>query len=484
MRKLDQPDSCSNRRFGDARASYAALAIWLALSNAAAQSVPAQEPDTVRVAYAVTEDWSSGFSAELTISNDASWTIADWALSFQFAPQIDSIWNARIVSHQGPTYVVGPADASWDDGELAPREVVKIGFVAQGSARERPAGAYLNGAPIRLDGSSPAPRVVPPAVVPGKEWPRQVLAPYVDATAWPPVDLSAAAELTGVRHFRLGFVVAASPTRAVPTWGGTQSATSSYRLREINTLRAQGGDVAIAFGGATGSELALATRSVPELAAAYKAVIDAYGASNVEFDIEGAALADRDSIERRSAALATLGEWVRSERRTLDIWLTLPVSPDGLPPQALDVVRSAIGHGVDLRGVNAMAMDYGPAAVPDPDGRMGALAILAARRLEAQLRAVYARSATRARYADTWPMIGITPMIGRNDVPGEIFHTRDAHEVLAFAVDNGIGLLSFWSMNRDRACESELPAVSAACSGVSQQEYEFTRILRSFASGR
>jgi hypothetical protein len=459
--------------------------IGLAVS-AAGQHAPrasAQASDAVRVKYTIKEDWKNGFTADLAITNEADWAIGDWRVSFTFAPQIDNVWNARVVSRTGATYVLGPVEASWDDGELAPGETVTIGFVARGSAGDLPTAGSLNGAPLLIPGSSPAPRPAVPAVVSAPHWPAEAFAPYVDATAFPPVDLAAASSELGVRRFRLGFVVAASATSAVPTWGGTRSATS-YRLGEVNALRRQGGDVAIAFGGAAGTELALAARSHSELAGVYKQVVDAYGARSVDFDLEGAALADRPSIERRTEALVLLQEWSRAEGAALDIWLTLPVSPRGLTPAALSVVRTALARGVEIRGVNAMAMDYGSAVAPNPDGRMGALAIQAAQSLEVQLAGVYEQLGKVPSRGDIWQSIGITPMIGRNDVLAEVFKQSDARQLLAFASEKSIGLLSFWSFNRDRACDDPETQVSPLCSGISQRDREFTQIFRTYGAPR
>lgn len=87
-----------------------------------------------------------------------------------------------------------------------------------------------------------------------------------------------------------------------------------------------------------------------------------------------------------------------------------------------------------------MAMDYGPEVAPNPVRHMGYYAVLAAQRTLAQLRAAGFPNAK----------IGITAMIGVNDVPEEIFTISDATRVVNFAIQTAyIGLLSFWSINRD-----------------------------------
>ncbi len=449
----------------------AALLAWIMIcAPALAQS----GRDTVTVAYEIKSNWQTGFSAEITIRNDASWTIGDWALSFRFLPEITSIWNARIVSHDGGAYLIGPADAKWDDGQISPAKTITIGFVAKGSADARPAEARLNDAPVLFGVGSAAPRPKAAIVVSSKPWPEQVFAPFVDVTAWPPVELPAMAGRLPVRYFRAGFVVAQSAAQPLPSWGGVRPADGSFLLRDIDALRAMGGDVAIAFGGAAGAELAVAARSAPELAAAYKSVIDAYGARVVDFDLEGQSLA-RNVVARRSEALAILRALMRTEGRALEIWLTLPLSPNGLTPEGAEAVRSALASNVALSGVNGMAMDFGSAAAPNADGRMGAYAIEAARGLAVQLHKLAAAART-----PLVPRVGVTPMIGRNDVPGEIFRQDDARQLLEFAAANDFSLVSFWSVNRDRPCDQPTVSANPLCSGIEQAPEEFTRIFQAF----
>src|SRR5262245_46410073 len=125
-------------------ATSLAVTTLLALALTFAERIPAQDSDTVRVTYVVTSQWTTGFDGELTIRNDSRRGIEEWRLSLQLSPQITSIWNARIVSRSGNRYVLGPVDASWDDGEIASGETIKIGFVAKGAATALPTNAVLN----------------------------------------------------------------------------------------------------------------------------------------------------------------------------------------------------------------------------------------------------------------------------------------------------------------------------------------------------
>ena len=77
--------------------------------------------------------------------------------------------------------------------------------------------------------------------------------------------------------------------------------------------------------------------------------------------------------------------------------------------------------------------------------------------------------------------IGITPMIGVNDVAGEIFTLADAQALLDYArSDPNIALLSMWSVARDNGNGAGSPWASPEYSGLAQQPYEFAGILKGF----
>ncbi len=309
----------------------------------------------------------------------------------------------------------------------------------------------------------------------------QMFAPYVDMTLWPTYDLVAAARDQSIKFFTLAFVVADSQGK--PAWGGY----SEYALgtefdtkmrAQIAGVRALGGDVIVSFGGAANRELAEVITSATALQAAYQSIIDAYGLTQIDFDIEGAAVAQRASVDRRNVAIAGLQQAAAAAGRKLEVSYTLPVLPTGLTPDGVYVLQSAVQRGVNLDVVNIMAMDYGDSAAPSPQGRMGDYAIQAATNLFNQLKSVYGSAKTDAQL---WQMVGITPMIGLNDVTTEVFDQQEAREVLAFAEQLGIGRLSFWSLNRDRQnLGGTLNHVDLMSSSILQSQFEFSRIFGTF----
>jgi hypothetical protein len=304
----------------------------------------------------------------------------------------------------------------------------------------------------------------------------------VDATLWPYYDFVAAARTSGVRYFTLAFVQ--SDTQGNPTWGGYASLPANGTETEIGlaakvtALRALGGDVAVSFGGAAGTELAEKLTDVNALANAYRTVINAYNLTHIDFDIEGAAVAHKPSIDRRSQAIALLQREAAAAGKELHVRFTLPVLPSGLTPDGVYVLQSAKQYGVRVDMVNVMTMNYGSSAAPNPQGRLAEYAIEAATSLFGQLTAVFGGTTTEAQ---RWRMIGLTPMIGMNDLQTEIFDQQEARELAAWAEQRDIGLLSMWSINRDyQHPNGVLNYVDLKSSSLLQSPLEFCGIFNTF----
>ncbi|SER79833.1 Protein of unknown function [Butyrivibrio fibrisolvens] len=64
-----------------------------------------QEEDYT-VTYEVIADWGTGFTGQVTITNNTDKTIEDWGLEFDFANEITQIWNGIIEQHENGRYVI------------------------------------------------------------------------------------------------------------------------------------------------------------------------------------------------------------------------------------------------------------------------------------------------------------------------------------------------------------------------------------------
>jgi chitinase len=303
-----------------------------------------------------------------------------------------------------------------------------------------------------------------------------VYAPYVDVTAWPTPLLDVIGVQHGIQQFTMAFVVSGN-SQCVPSWGGVQnigSGNTSDLLTSLSTslanYRAKGGEVSVSFGGANGVPLMQACTSAATLQGAYQTVIDSYALTHIDFNMEGASQQDTAAITRNFQAVHALQSAMTAKGKTLHVTLTLPVMPTGLTQDGVNVLNSAIANNVVFDAVNVMAMDYGGASIG-----MGQAATQGASSLYSQIDTAFKSAGQTKTDAQLWQMVGVTPMIGMNDVQGETFTLADAQSVLNVARADGFGLLSNWSVGRDQACPNIGAYTSPSCSGIQQTPYAFAR---------
>lgn len=437
----------------------------------------------VGAAYTKTSDWSTGYTAQYVITNDSGQAKGDWTLEFDLpsGATLSSLWNGESTV-RGQHVTVQPP--SWDKDGLAAGESVTVGFVVNGSAN--PTGCLIDSANCSVDsGATPEPSGRPtetatptpsatatasptasatptPSETSGSGTTTSAgFAPYVDTSLYPAFDLLAAATATGVKDYNLAFITDGGG--CTPKWGGVTDLAGDGVASQIGALRAKGGDVRVSFGGAAGSELATTCSSADALATAYGKVVDAFDLTKVDFDVEGGALPDTAANTRRAQAIAKL----QQQHPSLDVSFTLPVMPEGLTQDGVNLLSNAKSNGVSINTVNIMAMDYGPAY----SGDMGTYAEQAATATQAQVKSVLGLSDSAA-----WKAVAVTPMIGVNDVTTEIFKVEDATQLVAFAKSKGLGWLSMWSATRDKQCAGGAKNFAdATCSSIVQDANAFSK---------
>jgi chitinase len=289
-----------------------------------------------------------------------------------------------------------------------------------------------------------------------------MFAPYVDVMLFPTYSIANAAKVTGAIYYTLAFIIA--DTAGEPRWGGLIEMKDNFYAQEIAQIRAIGGDVIISFGGALGTELAVSSQNsnLDLLVSRYERVIKQYNVNMIDLDIEGASLDNKASVELRNLALAKL----QTNMPNLKVSYTLPVLPSGLGPSALTLLRHALLVNVRIDVVNIMTMDFGVSQAPDGVTKMSEYVLSAAKATQAQLLGIFVEK----NYG-----LGITVMIGQNDVKTEIFTQSDANILVKFAKETSyISRLSMWSMNRD---VNNVNGELYASSKIIQSDLEFTRLL-------
>lgn len=89
--------------------------------------VEKQENNVLDGTFKVAAHWNTGFSAEITLTNNTDEVIHDWAVAFDLPYDIVSIWNGVIVSNEKGIYTVKNAGYN---SEIKPGQSVTIGFNA------------------------------------------------------------------------------------------------------------------------------------------------------------------------------------------------------------------------------------------------------------------------------------------------------------------------------------------------------------------
>lgn len=297
----------------------------------------------------------------------------------------------------------------------------------------------------------------------GAGWPARVFAPYMYIGADDHFQITQCDDACGQKFYTIAFIIADKQHN--PAWDGRISVGQNLYADQITSIRSRGGDVIVSFGGADGTELAIAETNAAALESKYQSVIDQYKLSWLDFDVEGSALAKKDVNERRNAALARL----QKKNPGLTITYTLPVDPNGISDESQQLLTDAKTKGLQVHSVNVMTMDFG--AHFSKDRRMSDVSIASAIKAREQCQSI-----------DPAIQMGVTAMIGQNDEHGEIFTQQDARALTKWAeAQPWVCSLSFWASNRD-AGKSGKKGSDNNTSGIEQKPWEFTLIFKPFTT--
>ncbi|WP_034590364.1 fibronectin type III domain-containing protein [Hamadaea tsunoensis] len=287
-----------------------------------------------------------------------------------------------------------------------------------------------------------------------------------------PQDIASAMAASGAKYFNLAFVLDSGG--CTPAWNGDAAHTVSADTTVtavVNAVRANGGDVAISFGGYNGTELGATCGSASSLANAYQAVINKYNLTRIDLDYEGDDLDANTSV--RFGAIKILQNNAAAAGKQLHVTATLPMTTIGFSGGGVDELNAAKAAGVTFDLVNIMAFDYGLTNA----GNMVDSVKLVADAAKNQMKTIYGYDDATA-YAH----LGLQLMNGHTDQPSELFLQSDFTALRTYAQTNHFGWMAYWALNRDRQCDPSVPHnwADGTCSSVTQQPYDFSKIVAAY----
>jgi chitinase len=252
----------------------------------------------------------------------------------------------------------------------------------------------------------------------------------------------------------------------VVTWAfvkGDTSVVNSQVIADFKAFQAVGGKVIVSFGGEGGPYLEESLGADAEFAA-IDTLIQKTGVYGLDFDIEGERLPKSGLNDQRSKVIAR----IQQKYPSLYISFTLPSSTNGVIQDGVRLLQNAISNGVRVDMVNIMVMDYYDNNL---GSRWGQTAVASGEGTVQTLRGLYPQKST----AELYKMLGLTAMIGKND-DNTVFSVADTITISNYAKDKNIGLISFWSIERDQTgTNGDLGTQSK----VNTRDFEFHQAITS-----
>ena len=270
---------------------------------------------------------------------------------------------------------------------------------------------------------------VPQSASAADSYPAHYSAPYLELSDSSVGDMAADLAATGTKYYTLAFLIPNGGCNQI--WEASGQGVGAFNT-QIQALKNAGGTVAVSFGGAVGGEVALTCTNVTSLQAAYANVVNTYGITHLDFDIEESTFQNAAANTRRNQALAAL----QTANPAVAVDFTLAVAPNGLPTAQLNLLKDAVAKGVKINAVNIMTMDFGDGENALADAKSAANAT------HTQLAQIFPGLTS----AQLWNKIGLTPIAGQND-DNEFFSQADAQSLETFAATNGVQKLAFWELH-------------------------------------
>ncbi|MEU8617454.1 carbohydrate binding domain-containing protein [Streptomyces sp. NPDC048623] len=286
-------------------------------------------------------------------------------------------------------------------------------------------------------------------------------APYLYLGWGEPPSAASVMSATGIKTFTMAFILSSGGCN--PAWDGTRPLAGGTDQSTINAIRNAGGDVVPSIGGWQGNKLGPNCATAADLAGAYQKVIDAYGLKSIDVDIENTDEFENAAVQDK---ILTALKTVKADNPGLKTILTFGTSTTGPTYWGNRLIEQSKALNANIDVFTIMPFDFNGGA--DMYGNT----VNAADGLKNKLKSTFGWSDATA-YAH----VGISGMNGLSDqqettTPAIWTQIRD------WANANHIARLAFWSVNRDRGCAGG--GVTSNCSGISQDNWQFTKITAGF----
>ena len=301
-------------------------------------------------------------------------------------------------------------------------------------------------------------------------WPNQVVAPFVDMSAWTPLsseyslsgvpNLALVEEQTGLTYYNLGFI---QPDQTTPIdsygnirwgWGGyyelSEKGNDGYQYPKIKqtlqNLTNMGASYTISVGGQLGKAPWVVTENVDKLESFYLEIIDLYRLNRLDLDIE-------ESNQTESGNIANAKAIKRVQDKTgVEIILTIPIMPTGWKDKQIKIIKAYLSEGVNISLINSMTMCYGAEVLATED--YGDASVRAIKNSIKQMQEIWASYGTVLSEKQAYQKTGATVDIGYESDLYPIFTPEMTKKVVEHAKEKGYGMVSYWSINRDAKMET------------------------------
>jgi len=509
-----------------------AAAALIAATACLTSAFPAQAA-SVTATFTKVSSWENGYEAKYTITNGTTSTITSWRVEFDMpsGTSVGTYWDA-LMTQSGNHYTFN--NVNWN-GTIAPGASVTFGFVAAGTGN--PTNCTLNGASCS-GGSTPPPgapgapnslrvtgttsssislawnassgtvtgyRVYEGSTVRATtsgtsatisslaacsshtytvaaynsygESARsnavsattqgcsgggtRAAAPYLHMGWGNPPSPSTVMGATGIRWFTMAFIL--SGGGCTPAWDGNRPLQGGVDAQAISQIRAAGGDAMPSIGGWSGNKLGPNCSSASALAGAYQQVINAYGLRAIDVDIENTDEFENEVVQDRILGALKI---VKQNNPGVTTILTFGTTTTGPNWWGTRLINRAAALQVNIDVFTIMPFDFGGGT------NMYQSTVNASEGLKNALKSAFGWTDDTA-----YRHMGISGMNGLSDQQ-ELTSTTTWTQIRDWAQARHLARFAFWSVNRDRPCPGG--GVRSDCSGISQPDWEFTRITAQY----